>query len=219
MKRIGIVGAGRFGLALAEELSEKGAEVIIIDSDRDTIQRTSAMVSRAVQGDATEPIVLEDGGFGDCDVAVVAIGNHMEGSILATVNLKEIGVPIVIAKAVSDTHGKVLERIGADMVVYPDRDRAIRLARSLLTDSPIDYFEITDGVSVAEVKVPTFIIGQTLIEAAVRRTHGITILAIRRTEEEGAPRSTIIPTGEERLKESDVLMIFGTDESIEKFGN
>ncbi len=217
MKRIGIVGAGRFGQSLAEALSEKGAEVIILDSNRDTIQSISAMVAKAVQGDATNISVLQDAGFHDCDAVVVAIGSNMEGSIMATVNLKEMGMPVIIAKAVSDTHGMVLRRIGADTVIYPDRDRAIRLARSLLANTPIDYFEITEGISVAEITTPTFLIGQTLIDAAVRRNHGITILAIRRESKANAQRKTIIPTGEERIMESDVLLVFGCDKDIETF--
>ncbi len=216
MKRIGIVGAGKFGVALAEALAAKGGEVLMLDINRDTVQRVSSLVSKAVQGDASDPRVLQDAGFADCDAAIVAIGTNMEGSILATVNLKELGLPNVIGKAVSDTHGKVLERVGADMVVYPDRDRATRLARSLLADSPVDYFEIIEGISVAEVSVPTFLIGQTLIDAAVRRNHGITILAIRRKADPDEPRLTIIPTGEERLQESDVLLVFGCDDDIER---
>ena len=124
MKRIGIIGAGRFGSSLAESLAEHGAEVLLIDQNREVIQELSEFVTRAVEGDVTNQRTLEDAGFQECDVVVVAIGNNLEGSIMATVNCKALGVPTVVAKANSDVHGKILQRVGADMVVYPNRDIA-----------------------------------------------------------------------------------------------
>lgn len=216
MKRIGIIGSGRFGQALIESLAEKGAEVLLIDRKIDLVQDLADAVTKAVQGDAANARTLKEAGFHECDVVVVCIGDNMEGSIMATVNCKDLGVPTVVAKAVSDLHGKVLKRVGADIVVYPDRDRAQRLARALLSRSPIDLFEITDGVSVAEVAPPADLVGKTIIEGAVRRKHGVTVLAIRRLgEDPRLPRKMIIVTGEERIRGDDRLLVFGPDVRID----
>lgn len=219
MKRIGIIGAGRFGEALAESLTDRGIEVLMFDHNRDRVQAMSSIVTKTVQGDATNARAIDNAGFGECDIAVVAIGSNMEGSILATVNCKELGVPTVIAKAVSDMHGKVLERVGADIVVYPDRDRAIRLARSIVSRTPIDLFELADGYSVAEVSAPEKLVGQTLMSARVRQTYGVTVLAVRRKSDDiKRPRHTLIATGEETIKKEDLWLVFGPDTSLLAFG-
>lgn len=213
MKRIAIIGAGRFGATLAESLVRKGAEVIILERDREIVQRMASLVARAVTGDGTDERVLTEAGVSDCDTAVVAIGNNMEGSILATVLLKERKVPRVVAKAVTDTHGKVLQRVGADLVVYPDRERAQRLARSLLADSVLDYFEISSGFSVVEMEAPSMLTGKTLVEAEVRRKYGITVLAIKREKKEG--EVVIAPTGDDIVQPGDALILFGPDKKLD----
>lgn len=216
MKRIGIIGAGRFGQSLAESLAEKGAEVLLIDEKRETVQAISEYVTKAVQGDATNPRALADAGFEECDTVVVAIGTNIEGSIMATVNCKELGISTVVAKAVSDMHGKVLKRVGADIVVYPNKDRATRLARSLLARNPIDLFEIADGVSVAEIAAPDFLIDKTIAEATVRQRFSVTVLAIRRlAEDPRLPRNLIIALGGEKIQREDRLLVFGADKKID----
>ena len=217
MKRIGIIGAGRFGQSLTESLSEKGAETLLIDAKRETVQELSNFVTKAVCGDAANVRTLQEAGFHECDVVVVCIGSNMEGSIMATANCKELGVGTVVAKAVSDLHGKVLKRVGADIVVYPNRDRAQRLARSLLSRSPIDLFEIADGVSVAEIVPPEGLVGKTLIEAGVRQKFGVTVLALRRlAEDPRLPRKVVIAVGEEKIGKEDRLIVFGPDKRIDE---
>jgi trk system potassium uptake protein TrkA len=131
-------------------------------------------------------------------------------------NLKELAVPRIVAKAGSDLHGKVLERVGADLVVYPNRERAQRLARSLLARSPVDYFEIAEGVSVVEISAPPEMVGQTLIESEIRKTHGITVLCIKRTDkEDGKPIQIASPAGDEVIQANDILTIFGPDKKLE----
>ena len=216
MKRIGIIGAGRFGSNLAESLAEHGAEVLLIDSDREIIQEFSEYVSKAVEGDVTNIRTLEDAGFKDCDVVVVAIGTNLEGSIMATVNCKELGVPTVVSKANSDLHGKILKRVGADVVVYPNRDRAQRLAKTLLSKGTIDLLEISDGFSIAEIDVPESLHNKSLAEAEVRKNFGVTVLCVRRLAEDPAqPRAVIIPTADEIIQPDDKLLIFGTDKKID----
>lgn len=216
MKRIGIIGAGRFGAELAESLAEHGAEILMIDQSREIIQEFSEFVTKAVEGDATNSRTLEDAGFQECDVVVVAIGSNLEGSIMATVNCKELGVPSVVAKANSDMHGKILKRVGADVVVYPNRDRAQRLARTLLSKGSIDLFEISDGLSVAEIDVPESLQNKTLADAEVRKNYGITVLCIRRMAEDPTqPRTLIIPNAGDVMLPEDKLLIFGSEKDID----
>ena len=131
MNRVAIIGAGRFGMALAEALSEAGVEVLLVERNGNLVQAALNVVSSAVQGDATNARALEDAGLKECDVAVVAIGGNVEASLLATANCKELNVGTVIAKATSELHGKILEKLGADQVIFPDRESARRLARSI----------------------------------------------------------------------------------------
>ena len=215
--KVGIIGGGRFGMTLAESLTANQVDVTLVDRNWDVVQSLSNSTIRAVHGDGTNPEILLSSGFADSDVAVVAISSSLESSTLATINCKDLKIKKVIAKASSDLHGRVLERIGADIVVYPDRDRAFRLAKSLISRSPVDLFEIATGYSVAEISVPHAAVGKTLIEASVRQTYGITVLAIKRSTEGGkGPRQTIITTGKEALEADDLLVVFGADESLDK---
>ena len=131
MNRVAIIGAGRFGMALAESLSEGGVEVLLVERNGGLVQAARNVVSSAVQGDATNARALEDAGVTDCDAVVVAIGANVESSLLATANCKELGVGTVISKATGEMHGKILEKLGADQVIFPDRESARRLARCI----------------------------------------------------------------------------------------
>ncbi len=219
IKRIGIIGSGRFGEALVQALVAQGAEVLLMDTDRRKIQELSDYVSKSIEGDATNIHALEEAGFGACDTVVVAIGENIEGSVMATVNCKDLGVRTVVAKASTEVHGRVLRRVGADVVIFPNRDRAQRLARSLLTTSQVDLFEIADGLCAAEVATPDALADKTLAEADVRREYDVTVLAIRRLNDidPAAPRQLIIPKAETILRSDDRLLIFGTAEKIDEF--
>ena len=215
--KIGIIGGGRFGMTLAKSLEANHVDVTLVDRDWEIVQSLSDSTIRAVHGDGTNPEILRASGFAETDIAVVAMSSSLECSTLATINCKDLKIAKVIAKASSDLHGRVLERIGADIIVYPERDRAYRLAKSLTSRSPVDLFEIASGYSVAEISVPRAAVGKTLIEAAVRQAFGITVLAIKRSTEGGkGPRQTIITTGKETLQENDLLVVFGADESLDK---
>lgn len=216
MKRIGIIGAGRFGGALAESLAENGVELLMIDTDREVVRDHSEFVNKAVEGDATNLKTLEDAGFQDCDIVVVAIGGNIANSIMATMNCKQIGVSRVVAKADSDMHGKILQKIGADMVVYPNRDRAQRLAHALLSKGTVDLFEISEGFSVAEIDVPEQLKNKSLEEAQVRKNFDVTVLCVRRMAEDPTdPRTLVIPTPQEIILPDDKLLVFGSNKSID----
>lgn len=218
-KRIGIIGSGRFGEALVQALASHGAEVLLMDTDRRKIQELSDYVAKASEGDATNIHALEEAGIGTCDTVVVAIGENIEGSVMATVNCKDLGVTTVVAKATSDVHGRVLRRVGADVVIFPNRDRAQRLARSLLSTSQADLFEIADGCYAAEIAAPDAVAGKTLAEADIRRNYDVTVLAIRRLDDAdpAAPRQLIIPRAETMVRNDDRLLVFGASDKIDDF--
>ena len=218
-KRIGIIGSGRFGDALVQALASQGAEIVLMDTDRRKIQELSDYVTKAVEGDATNIHALEEAGFASCDTVVVAIGENIEGSVMATVNCKDLGVRTVVAKASSEVHGRVLRRVGADVVIFPNRDRAQRLARSLMTTSQVDLFEIADGLCAAEVPTPEAVADKTLAEADIRRAFDVTVLAVRRLDDAdpAAPRQLLIPKADTIIRSDDRLLIFGTSEQIDAF--
>lgn len=219
MKRIGIIGAGRFGAVLVESLCEAGVEVTVIDRDRTIVRNLMELGARAVEGDATQARTLEDAGFADCDVAVVAVGSNIEVSTMATANCKEIGVPSVVSKATSELHGKILKRIGADSVIYPDRDSAHRLARTLASKGSVDLLELSEGFTIAEIDVLEEWRGKTLAEADIRRKTGITVLCVRRlADDPEKPREVIMPGPEERLRPEDKLIVFGSSKQLDELG-
>ena len=217
MEKVGIIGAGRFGMSLAEALAETGTEVLLIDRNNSLVQNAIKKVTWAVQCDATEGSALEKSGILDCDTVVVAIGSNMEASMLVTANCKELGVKTVISKATSEIHGKILEKLGADHVVYPDRDSAHRLARNITEHNAHDLLELSEGLSVAEIDVPEMCVGNTLAEADLRKKNGVTVLCIRRADPKSSrkPRLMLIPSPEDAFEADDKLIVFGTTAGID----
>jgi trk system potassium uptake protein TrkA len=216
MKKIGIIGAGRFGMSMAQALSESGVEVVLMDRNGSLVQSASSIVTHAVQGDATNARALEESGIGECDVAVVAIGSNIEASTLATANCKDLGVNEVIAKATSDLHGKILKKIGADQVIFPDRDSAHRLARSIIDHGAFDLLELSEGCSIAEIDVPESCVDKTLAETDLRKKTGVTVLCIRRpAANPKKPRELLIPTPTEKILAGDRLIVFGSTKQID----
>lgn len=218
MKRIGVVGGGRFGTTLAECLTQRGVEVLFIDRDPIVVQRLSNDVAKAVQGDASDPETLTEAGFLQCDAVVVAIGTNVEASIMAVMSLKEMGVARVIAKASNDTHAKVLKRIGADQIVSPEKDRAERLARVISARSVLAYFEVAEESGIVEMIAPDRFIGRTLADLRIRSEYGLTVLAIRRASKaDGVPGEMIIaPSGDDVIRDGDTVTLFGPKENLEK---
>lgn len=215
MKRIGIIGGGRFGFSLAQALVERGVEVLALDKDRDVVDRLAGIVAKAMEGDATDEGTLEAAGFRDCDIVVVAVGSDMESSVLTTVMLKEMKISCIVAKAMSDLHGKVLTRVGADRVVYPDRDMAARLARMLVAPSVLDYVEVSEGISVIEIAAPLEFVGKTLGESKIRKTYGVTVLVLRRAPQPDGHQDTIIsPNADDVIELGDTMVVFGADEKL-----
>ncbi|WP_029552368.1 potassium channel family protein [Thermocrinis jamiesonii] len=216
MKRIkdkifGVIGLGRFGYHVAKTLAQGGAEVIACDSDEEKVRQIADLVSMAFVLDATDEKALKESGIVNADTVVVSIGENIEASILIVVQLKELGVKEVIAKAANPMHGKILERLGVDRVIYPERDMAIRLAHSLLMGQFIEEIPIGDQFSIFEIKAFEALFGKTLRELDLRRRFGVSVLAIKRQDS-----MLVNPSGEEKILEGDILVVLGTTEQLAK---
>ena len=204
MKSFVVVGLGRFGCEAAKSLCLQGCEVLAIDTGSETVQQLSDEVTQAVVADARDKEVLRALGVKDFDCAIVAIGDSLADSVLATMNLKELGVPYIVCKAHDETHRQVLKKLGADRVVIPEKENAARLAKSLSSHNVLDYIELSDEYGIIEVPAPAVWKDKSLIELNVRAKLGINILAVKRDGQ-----ITVSPTAEFRIAVGDVLVVLG----------
>jgi len=210
-KQFLVFGLGRFGTSLAKTLCEMGQEVLAIDSDEEIVSNIAPFVTQAMQLDATDEEVLKTLGVNNFDAAIVSIGQDIQASILVCVLLKELNVPYVIAKANNELHAKVLRKIGADRVIFPERDMGARLARSILAPNVLDLMNLSDDYQIIEIRVPSKWIGNSLIGLNVRRRYGLNILAIHRQG-----RFVVSPAPDAPFESGDTLLVMGKKDDIEK---
>lgn len=211
-QQVAVIGLGRFGSAVAEELARAGHDVLGIDSDIAVVQQLSARLPHVVQTDASDQQSLERLGVDGFDSAVVGITGHIETSILVTLLLKRLGVERVIAKARNDLHGEILTRVGADRVIYPERDTGLRLAHSWSSFDITDSLDVVEGYTVSRVQVPQEIVGQVLGDVIGNRSDGVTLLLLAR-----GSRVILYPDRQERLRKDDVLVLAGQLDEMERF--
>ena len=206
-----IIGLGRFGSNIGRELIRLGYEVLGVDRDEEKVQELSGVLTHTIVADATEEEVLRSVGARNFDCGVVAIGDDIQASILATILLKELGVKKVVAKAVSDLHGRVLERMGVDRIIYPERDMGIRVAHQLVSPNLLDYIELSKKYTIAELAVPHCWSGKSLEDVDLRGKFGCSIVAINK------PQGMIIaPAAKDVLSREDVMVLIGTNDQIEQ---
>lgn len=212
-KTYAVLGLGRFGAAIAAELSEFGYEVIAIDSDLNTVEQLSEMVTQAVRADFTDIDQLRQIGVQECDAAVVATGSHLEESVLAVMNLKELGVQTVLAKAKNKKYADILLKIGADRVVIPEKESGERVARQLVSSNIVDLIDLDDEYSIVEMRCPLKWTKKTLRELNLRSQYGINVLGIRKNP---AERLSISPSADYMLEATDQLMVISDNKLFEK---
>jgi trk system potassium uptake protein TrkA len=207
-----VIGLGRFGGGLAETLVGMGHDVLGVDSDPRIVQDLSGVLTHVVEADSTSEAALRQLGAGDFSTAVVAIGTEVEASILTTAVLSDLGVPRIVAKAVTAPHGRILERVGAHRVVFPERDMGIRVGHSL-AGSMLDYFELDPGFALVETTAPNELVGRTLADAEVRKRYGVTVVCIKPRDGTFtyATPDTVVDGG-------DVLVVAGEKLRAEAFG-
>lgn len=213
MKQFIVIGIGRFGSGVAERLCELGQEVLAVDTDEEAIQKISEKVTHAVTADATDENILKSLGVRNFDAAVVAIGSDIQSSILTTLMLKEMGVKHVVAKAQNELHAKVLLRIGADKIVFPERDMGERVAHNLISSNILEYIELSPEHSIIEYAVPKSWIGKNLRDINMRAKFGVTVVAIRSKNDE---RINISPKADNEIKEGDIMIVIGDNDELKK---
>jgi len=207
-----VIGLGRFGSNLAKELTQLGYEVLGVDRDPEAVEEVADQLTHAVTADSTDEEVLRSIGIRNFDCAVVAIGDDIQASIMTALLLKELGVKMVVAKALSEVHGKVLDRIGVDRVIYPERDMGIRVAHQLVSPNLLDYIELSKEYTIAELQVPKKLSGLSLKELDTRAKYGCSVVAINKKE-----GMIIAPTADDVVEESDVMVVIGTNEQVDHF--
>ncbi len=210
-KQFIVIGLGRFGQSVAKTLSSLGHDVLALDISENLVQSVVNDVTHAVQADAREEETLKALGVRNFDVAVVGIGNDLEANILITLMLKEMGVKYVVTKAQTALHGKVLKKIGADKIIYPEKDMGVRLAHNLVTSNFMDYIELSPDYSIVEIKAPDEFKNKSLGELNLRAKYGISVMTIKKED------SIIVAPGADSLiEESDTLIIITNNEALAK---
>lgn len=212
-KQYAVFGLGSFGESVAVTLQELGCEVVVVDNHMERIENISPYVSYAVQADIEDPEVIRSLGARNLDGVVVAVADDMEASIMATLVSKEIGVPYVLAKAKNDFHAKVLKKIGADSIIFPEKEIGQSVARNLVSGEFVDWISLSPDYSITEIAVPEKWIGKSLSEIDVRRTKDVNVVGVRIGEK---IQVTIDP--EEPLQKEMMLIMIGSNEALEKFG-
>jgi trk system potassium uptake protein TrkA len=212
MKNLAIIGVGNFGYFLCKSLSERGHEVMAVDADEGAVERAAAIAANAVVADATDRAALEALGLKDFDSVIVSLGEHIDASVLTTLYLKEMGVRNVIVKAISEDHMKVLDRIGADEVVFPERDMAERLAYRLADADVLEFIPIGSDYGLVEWAPAQEMVGHSLKDLHLRREHNVTVILVRQV----IPDQVVVaPDGDFVVKDSDVLVLLGRNEDLD----
>lgn len=207
-----VIGLGRFGSSLALELMDLGYEVLGIDRDEEVVEEWSNRLTHAVVADATDEEVLKSLGVRNFDCGIVAIGDDIQMSILSAILLKDLGIKTVVAKAISVLHGRALDKLGVDRVIFPERDMGIRVAHQLVTPNLLDYIELSKEYSIVEMNVPACLNGKNVGDLNPRARFGCSIVAIHR--ENGV---IIAPTAMDHLEQGDIMVIIGAKKNIEEF--
>ena len=211
MKSFVVIGLGRFGTSVAKTLYELGNEVMAVDLDPDVVQEISEYVTHAVVADVLDESVLHELGLSNFDVVIISIASNIEASIMATLTAKEMGAKKVVVKAQTDVHGKVLTKVGADRIVFPERDMGARVAHNLTSSNILDFIELSPEYYIIEITALERWINKSLSELRLRNKYGVNVLAIKR-----GSSLKISPVADEIVLEGDILVVIGDEKDIRK---
>lgn len=212
-KSFAVIGMGRFGQSVVEELIHKNVDVLVIDKDPERISKMSQIATHAVTLDTTDVQALKEVGISSIDCVVVAIGKDLQSSILTTLILKDLGVGTVIVKVQNSDHAKVVEKLGADEIIQPEQQSGKRLASKIVSDNVLDYIDLNESHSFIVVNATSKILASTIINLDVRNKFKINVVAIRREEQ------IIIPNADTVIEERDQLLLIGSNVDLDRFNN
>jgi len=213
-KSFAVIGLGRFGSSVALTLAEHGQSVLAIDNDESRVKAIADQVPLSAVLDAMDEQALKDIGVKNVDTVIVSIGENIESSILVVMLLKDLGIKNIVAKAVNDLHGRVLEQLGVEKVVHPERDMAQRIANILFRPAFLEHIELTPNYSLAELAAPKFLWGKTLMESNLRANFGVNVIALYNPETKEKKVWNINPLPNDRIEKGDVLVCIGSNEKI-----
>ena len=212
MKQFAVIGLGNFGLAMVQALASQGSEVLALDADEELVNRVRDIATQSVVGDGKDEQLLSALGLKDFDCVIVAQGRDMETNVLVSLLCKEMGVKMLVSRASSELHARVLEKIGVDKVVYPERDSAFRLAHNLVSQQVLDVIRLSDDYSLVELEVPAEWYGKTLKELNVRQSYGMNVIAIRR-----GGQTHISPSPDDLLLPKDSISVVSSNGNISRW--
>ncbi|MET1180979.1 TrkA family potassium uptake protein [Peribacillus simplex] len=213
-RQYAVIGLGRFGTSVAHRLYTAGQEVLGVDVNEERVENAEMSVTHAIMADTTDEDTLRSIGIRNFDCVIVAIGNDMQSSILTTLLLKELGVDKVIAKALNKNHGQVLTKVGADWVIYPERDMGERVANQLLSPNMLNYIELSKEYNIEEIILPMSMKGKSLRELDLRAKYNISVIAIVSNGE-----IIIAPSPDQDIHENDMLLVVGNKKDLAVFAN
>lgn len=210
-KRYAVIGLGRFGASMAKVLTEMGQYVLAIDSSEQKVEALAPTVHNVVRADSTDPAALRALRIHEFDTVIVAIGDNVEASVITVLNCRDLGVKHLVAKAQDDAHGRVLERLGVDRVVYPQRDMGARVASNISAGGIIDFVRLSEKYGMAELDPPDSLVGKSLLELDLPKRYGLNVMAIKRGK-----RVIVSPRAEERITQEDLLVVIGDAQGISR---
>jgi len=214
--KLTVIGLGSFGLSIAMNLYEKGAEVLAVDRDKEKVEKVKTFVSHAVSSDAASKENLQALGIKDMDAVVVSLGPEMESSILTVLYLHELGAERIVAKALNEDHAKILESVGATEVIFPEKDMAVKTAARLLDPNILEYLPLISGIKIHEIAPPEKFIGKSLRELDLRNKYEIQVIAVKEIIPE---KTTYIPKADFVIKDSDTLVVMGEEKHLANIKN
>ncbi len=213
-RQFAVIGIGRFGASVAAKLYEMGYDVLAIDTSESRIDGIVDRVTHAVVADSTSETALKSLGISNFDVVIVAIGQDIQASILTTLLLKEMGVKQIVTKALTEQHGKVLQKIGSDRIVFPERDMGIRVANNLAVTNVLDFIELSPDFSIVEFIATDEMVGKSLKELDLRARFGVNVLAIRTADK----NISVSPSASDKIEAGDLLIMVGENTSLQRMG-
>lgn len=211
-KEFAVIGLGRFGKTVATSLASSGAQVLVLDQDENALQEVSDAVTHTIRGEATSASTINQLGLGNYDAAVIAMSSNLESNIMATILVKEAGVPFIVVKAKTELEGRVLKKVGADKVIYPEKETGMRLANHLMHDNYFEAVELSEEYSIVDVDIPQDWIGKSLKTLNIRAKYGVNVIGVK-----GSSELNINPAPDDVLKEDDVLIMLGRNNLLNKF--